>query len=69
MVALRFRDIVEGKSVDDLARFCGVSRRTLFRLRADRRYSPSGRTRRAIAAALEVPSGMTIVYPADEVTR
>jgi lambda repressor-like predicted transcriptional regulator len=63
VIAVRFQEVVAGKSLLDLSRQSGVSRRTLHRLR-DGEFAPQPLTRRAIAGALGVKPD-AIVYPAD----
>jgi lambda repressor-like predicted transcriptional regulator len=61
--AVRFDEVVEGKSLTDLSRVSGVARRTLIRLR-DGDTRPQPLTRRALASVFGVEPE-AIVYPAD----
>lgn len=61
---VRFDDVVEGKSLEDLSRSSGVPLRTLCRLRAGE-SKPLKLTRRALAEGLHAPAGITLVFPAE----
>lgn len=62
-IAIRFDEVVAGKSLLDLSRQSGVARRTLYRLR-DGEFKPQPLTKKAIAKVFGVEPS-TIVYPAD----